>query len=123
MTAYKLFRVRQDGSLGPLFIHRRQRIEPNVWLEAEAHPTRGYAYRPGWHCCADPVAPHLKMSQGRVWRRVRVEGVTWYTRPAHQGGKWILAQRMMVEGSVEIVLPGAQERQRPASSTASSCEG
>ena len=35
MLAYKLFRKRKDGTLGPLFINRKQVIVPNVWLPAK----------------------------------------------------------------------------------------
>lgn len=58
-AAYKLFRRRGDGSLGPLFINKRQRIPLGEWLQAEDHPTKGYAHRPGWHCGVAPSAPHL----------------------------------------------------------------
>jgi hypothetical protein len=50
--AYKLFRVRKDGTLGPLFINRPQRVPVGKALVAEDHPTKGFAFRPGWHVCA-----------------------------------------------------------------------
>jgi hypothetical protein len=63
---YKLFRVRADGSLGPLFINASQRIPTGQWLEAERHHhKKGFAYRPGWHATSRPVAPHLKSSPGK----------------------------------------------------------
>jgi len=49
MKAYKLLKLRKDGSLGPLFINRKQKIPIGKWLTAECHPTKGYALRPGWH--------------------------------------------------------------------------
>lgn len=93
--AYKLLRLRKDGSLGPLFINARQRIPVGEWLEAEDHPTKGYAHRPGWHCTLHPIAPHLS-SKGRVWCLVKVQDWTTYDRPKSQGGSWILAKRMRV---------------------------
>ena len=54
ITAYKLFRVRKDGTLGPLFINRRQVVPIGEWLTAEEHRTKGFAFRPGWHCTARP---------------------------------------------------------------------
>jgi hypothetical protein len=99
LLAYKLLRVRKDGSLGPLFINCRQRIKPGKRLKAEAHRRKGYAFRPGWHCTAHPSAPHLSM-KGRAWFLVRVRDYEIYTRPASQGGKWILAQEMCVLGAV-----------------------
>lgn len=95
MIAYKLLRRRKDGSLGPLFINRRQRIPVGKWLWAERHPTKGFAVRPGWHCTCEPRAPHLSPT-GRVWARVEVENAQPYERPAAQGGRWLLAERMRV---------------------------
>ena len=91
MIAYKLFRKRKDGSYGPLFINRPLRITPNEWLPAEAHRTKGYTFRPGWHCCSTPNAPHLSM-KGRVWCEVEITFVEQLKRPAAQGGIWYLAK-------------------------------
>lgn len=95
MIAFKLMRVRRDGSLGPLFINRRQRIPAATWLNAESHPRKGFAERPGWHCCASPNAPHLS-TRGRAWFVVEIKKVTRHKRPEAQGGLWYLAQRMRV---------------------------
>ena len=92
---YKLFRLRKDGSLGPLFINRKQRIEAGVWMDAESHPTAGFAYRPGWHVLAFMEAPHLS-KKGRIWAEVEVEGYEEFLRPPGQGGVWYLANRMRV---------------------------
>jgi hypothetical protein len=96
-TAYKLFRIRADGSLGPLFIHRRQRIPLNEWLPAENHPTPGYTIRPWWHCTGEPAAPHLGMT-GRAWYEVEMRGAREFPRPASQGGMWYLAEWIKVLG-------------------------
>ena len=93
--AYKLFRVRRDGSLGPLFINQRQRIPLRTRLAAEAHPTKGYAFRPGWHVCSHPVAPHLSKT-GRRWYKVRIDNFIAHHRPEAQGGLWFIAQEMTV---------------------------
>jgi hypothetical protein len=93
VIAYKLLRLRKDGSLGPLFINQRQRIPVGVWLNAEAHPTKGFAFRPGWHCTHAPVAPHLS-SKGRVWCEVLIQKFKEVKRQAAQGGLWFLAGRM-----------------------------
>lgn len=95
MKAYKLFRVRKDNSLGPLFINRKQRISLHTILEAEDHPTPGYAHRPGWHCCTSPSAPHLS-SRNRRWFEVRITNYKEIQRPIHQGGTWYLAKQMEV---------------------------
>jgi hypothetical protein len=95
MIAYKLFRKRKDGTYGPLFINRKQRIELGVNYDAESHPTNGYAYRPGWHCCSKPHAPHLSYKE-RVWCKVDIEGYTEHKRPENQGGLWYTANKLRV---------------------------
>lgn len=96
MIAYKLFRQRKDGTLGPLFINRRQVIPVGGdWMPAESHPTKGFAYRPGWHCTYRPHAPHLS-TKGRVWAEVHIMETERYERPESQGGDWVLARYMRV---------------------------
>lgn len=99
MTAYKLVRKMKDGSLAPLFINKRLRLPIGEWLQAENHPTPGFAERAGWHCCFKPVAPHLK-EKGRVWVQVEIEDFNKYNRPESQGGFWLLANRMKVIGEL-----------------------
>lgn len=98
MIGYKLFRRRKDGSLGPLFINRKQRIELNEWYPAEDHPTKGYAHRPGWHVCSEPHAPHLS-EKGREWFMVEIDDYQEHVRPECQGGIWFIANRMRVLGN------------------------
>lgn len=95
MIAFKLFRIRKDGSLGSLFIDRRTFLPEGVWLKAESHPTKGFALRPGWHATAEPHAPHLSM-KGRAWFKVEIDDFTAETRPASQGGIWFLAGQMKI---------------------------
>ena len=95
MIAYKLIGKMKDGKLSPLFINKKSRIPLGEWLDAEAHPTKGFAFRKGWHCTLEPVAPHLS-DKGRVWVEVEVENVELYDRPESQGGTWVLAQRMKI---------------------------
>ena len=95
MKAYKLLRVRKDGTLGSLFINRTLVITPNKWLQAESHWTKNYVYRPGWHATAAPVAPHLHMN-GRKWYYVEITGVDKLRRPNSQGTMWYIAERMRV---------------------------
>jgi len=94
--AYKLFRLRKDGTLGPLFINAQQRVPVGVWVKAQAHRTPGFAFRPGWHCCSTPNAPHLS-KKGRVWCKVTIRGFKEHHRPASQGGLWYTAQWLRVE--------------------------
>jgi hypothetical protein len=97
MKAYKLFRVLKSrpGELFPLFIDRTTPVPIGEWIEAECHPTPGFAVRPGWHASREPSAPHLSM-EGRVWAEVAVSGWYEWQRPANQGGSWIIAERMKV---------------------------
>lgn len=95
MIGYKLFRKRKDGTLGPLFINRRQRIEIGKTYPHEAHATKGFAFRPGWHICSKKTAPHLK-KEGRVWAKVEFEPMETIFRPVSQGGIWFLGSSMKV---------------------------
>ena len=93
--AYKLVRVRRDGTLGPLFIDRGRVLKIGVWMTADAIRTPGYAYRPGWHATAHKRAPHLS-KKGRAWVRVALRGVAEYRRPKAQGGLWYTAGHMRI---------------------------
>ena len=95
IRGWKLFRQRKDGTIGPLFINARLRIESGRWMKAECHPTKGFAVRPYWHATSEPVAPHLS-TKGRVWRQVELQGVTELHRPERQGGTWYLAEHLRV---------------------------
>ena len=95
MTGYKLLRVRKDGSIGPLFINKKLVIPIGKWMTAEPHLTKGFKFRPFFHCCSEPVAPHLS-EKGRRWYRVEMKGVEVMNRPAHQGGTWYLAKQMRI---------------------------
>ena len=96
MICYKLFRVRRDKTLGSLFINRKQIIPLGVWLEAEEHLTKGFAFRPGWHVTEKPEAPHLS-KKSRVWAKVEIAGkIVQFIRPQRQGGVWYTASRMKV---------------------------
>jgi len=96
--AYKLVKVRKDGSIGPLFINSKLRIEVGQWLTAEAHKRRGFAFRPGWHCTRIPSAPHLKevlkTGETREWWMVEINGYEEQMRPEAQGGLWYLAKKI-----------------------------
>lgn len=93
---WKLFRLRKDGTLGPLFINRTQKLQVGVRYRAENHPTKGFAVRPGWHVCSEKNAPHLS-KVGRVWCRVEIDGwINEHQRPEAQGGLWYTAQYMRI---------------------------
>jgi len=95
MTAYKLFRQRKDGTLGSLFINRQRKLPINEWLVAEEHLTKGYYFRPFWHCLSKPHAPHLSL-KNRVWARVEIKRFKKMQRPNHQGSEWYLAQQLKI---------------------------
>jgi len=99
MLAFKLFKKRKDGTIGPLFIGAKQRIPLGVWLDAEDIPTKGFAHRPGWHCGSYPIAPHLS-EKGRTWYVVEIDDFVPFKRPKNQGGEWLIAQRMKVIGEL-----------------------
>jgi hypothetical protein len=93
--AYKLLNKRKDNSLGPLFINKKQRIPIGILLKAEPHKTKGFAFRPGWHCTSNPIAPHLKMNN-RVWTKVIISDFEEIKRPQNQGGIWYIANYMQI---------------------------
>lgn len=95
MISYKLLRKRRDGTLGPLFINRKQVIPIGKWLKAENHPTKGYAVRPGWHTTSLPKAPHLSM-KNRIWMKVEIDDYRKIVRPKNQGGVWWLSNYMRI---------------------------
>jgi hypothetical protein len=106
--AYKLLRKREDGTLGPLFVGRDKVIKLDCEYEAEHNlPHPGLAHRPGFHCCAKPVAPHLKMKlkngEIRVWVLVEIGDYVTIVRPKSQGGVWYLARHMTALREIDPV--------------------
>jgi hypothetical protein len=95
VEAYKLFRLRKDGSLGSLFIDNKQALPTETWMRAKAVPTKGFAFRPGWHACSKKSAPHLS-KKGRVWKRVLLLDIVPHHRPKSQGGLWFTAGMMKI---------------------------
>lgn len=93
--AYKLFTLRKNGTIGPLFINKKQVVPIGKWVKAECHPTKGFAVRPGWHCTAKPHAPHLS-KKNRVWCEVEIQGIKENQRPQRQGGLWYTANKLKV---------------------------
>lgn len=100
ITGFKLFRKRKDGTYGPLFINRKQRLVTGVLYPSEDVPTKGYAHRPGWHILEKPVAPHLKETDDRVWCWVYFTPDAVIKRPESQGGVWYLSNKMFILGEV-----------------------
>jgi hypothetical protein len=100
MKAYKLMKVRKDGSVGSLFMDATRRLSIGEWMQAEDHNRKGFARRLGWHCLAAPSAPHLatELASGekRAMFEVEIEDYTEHERPENQGGLWYLANRMKV---------------------------
>ena len=100
IIAYKLFRELKSGEITSLFINKSRKLPLNEWMDSENYPTKGFAERQGWHCTAEPNAPHLKMvlknGEKRVWKKVVIEDYTEFKRPENQGGLWFLAKRMMI---------------------------
>lgn len=96
MKAYKLFRIRKDGSIGSLFINRKARLSIGKWLVAKkGFLTPGFAYRPFYHCSHKPIAPHLS-KKGRKWYAVEMVGFNEMKRPKNQGGMWYLAKKIRI---------------------------
>lgn len=94
----------KNGDIKPLFINKSKALPLNIWMDAENHPTKGYAIRKGWHCTLTPEAPHLSM-RGRAWYQVEIDDYEYYNRPESQGGTWVLAQRMRIIKPLLVFKP------------------
>ena len=79
---WKLFEMRDDGKLFPLFIGKTKETPMNKWVPAEIiEEHKGFAHRPGWHLGTQiPSAPWLmgadgtyKSQRGKRFRRVWCE--------------------------------------------------
>ena len=81
-TGWKLFEMRDDQKLFPLFINKNEETPMNEWVMAEIvdyHPS--FAHRPGWHIGTGvPSAPWLmsangtyKSQRGKRFKRVWCE--------------------------------------------------
>lgn len=100
LTAFKIFRVRRNGTLGSPFINRRAILPSNTWLRADLIPTKGFAVRHGWHALLRPEAPHIKLhlasGENRMWFEVRLFDYELLQRPESQGGTWALAKHLKI---------------------------
>lgn len=101
LIGFKLFKKRKDGSYGPLFINKRQRLEIGVTYKYEEHQTKGFAFRPGWHVCSKQDAPHLRQGGDRVWCKVQFTKLAEIQRPAAQGGIWYLGSDLTILEEIE----------------------
>lgn len=78
---WKLFEMRDDGKLFPLFIGKTKETPMNEWVKGEIIPTNKFSVRPGWHLSTTiPSAPWLmgadgtyKSQRGKRFRRVWCE--------------------------------------------------
>lgn len=95
MIAYKLVRQLKNGDLSPLFIHKKRRLSVGRWLQCGKHKTKGFLYRPFWHCVKEPIAPHLT-TKNRVWCMVEIKDYHTFIWKHHQNEEWLLAKYMKI---------------------------
>ena len=110
MTGYKLFEMRDDKKLFPLFIGKTKETPMNEWVMAEGIPTKGFATRFGWHIGRDlPSAIHLMSHDGtyrsqrgkrfrRVWAEVQYCADIDYTEEALKTKKKCFDNRLPNNG-------------------------
>lgn len=108
---YKLFEMRDDGKLFPLFIGKTTETVMNEWVPAEIidyHPS--FSHRPGWHLGATmPSAPWLMSADGtcksqrgkrfkRVWCEVEYAADIDYTEIVEKLPKKCFTDRLPDNG-------------------------
>lgn len=108
---YKLFEMRDDGKLFPLFIGKTTETVMNEWVPAEIidyHPS--FSHRPGWHLGATmPSAPWLMSADGtyksqrgkrfkRVWCEVEYVADIDYTEIVEKLPKKCFTDRLPDNG-------------------------
>ena len=104
---FKLFEMRNDGKLFPLFIDKKKETRMNEWIHAEiVMDHKGFSHRPGWHLGATmPSAPWLMSSDGtyksqrgkkfkRVWCEVEYVTDIDYTDVVEQLPKKCFTDRL-----------------------------
>lgn len=104
---YKLFEMRDDGKLFPLFIGKTMETPMNEWVPAEnITEHRGFSHRPGWHIGATmPSAPWLMSADGtyksqrgkrfkRVWCEVEYVADIDYTSEVEKLPKKCFTDRL-----------------------------
>lgn len=110
--AFKLLRMRKDRTLGPLFFDRDKTYPLNLWLQAShsAKGPKGFAFRPGFHCCLNRKAPQLKLrlatGEVRIWCTVLISNFSRLSRPESQGGMWFVAEKMFILTPLEFHVFG-----------------
>ena len=108
---YKLFEMRDDGKLFPLFIGKTTETPMSEWVMAEIiMEHNGFAHRPGWHIGAlIPSAPWLMGADGtyksqrgkrfkRVWCEVEYVADVDYTSIVEQLPKKCFVDRLPENG-------------------------
>lgn len=116
---YKLFEMRDDGKLFPLFIGKNEETPMDEWVPAqiiEHHP--GFSHRPGWHLGAQlPSAPWLMSADGtyksqrgkkfkRVWCEVEYVADVDYTEAVKGLPKKCFTDRLPDNGFYEFKESG-----------------
>lgn len=100
MKAYKLFRVKKSGEITSLFINKKNTLKIGEWLDAYPYPTKGYTFRPYWHCVESiDNVKHLSL-KNRKWFEVEIEDYKILLRSEYMGGKWLLAKRIKIIGEI-----------------------
>lgn len=110
MNGYKLFEMRYDNKLFPLFIGKTKETPINEWVMAEGIPTKGFAPRYGWHIGKDlSSAVHLMSYDGtyksqrgkhfrRVWAEVQYCADIDYTEEAFKTKKKCFTNKLPTNG-------------------------
>lgn len=105
-NGFKLFEMRDDGKIFPLFIGKTKETPMYEWVRAEIIPTHKFAVRPGWHLSTTcPSAPWLMSADGtyksqrgkrfkRVWCEVEYVADIDYTSEVEKLPKKCFTDRL-----------------------------
>lgn len=116
---YKLFEMRDDSALFPLFIGKKEETPVNEWVPAKIiMEHKGFSHRPGWHLGAQlPSAPWLMSADGtyksqrgkkfkRVWCEVEYVADVDYTETVKGLPKKCFTDRLPDHGFYEFKESG-----------------
>lgn len=100
IIAYKLFRIKKDGKLYPLYVDANEPVPIGIWIDAKEGQLTdtgkvksrlgSLAFRPGWHSGLYPIALHIgdKPNPGDSDPSYRPDNQVWVQVEIHSDIVW-----------------------------------